>query len=88
MIDFFRWLPHPTYGKCGGAGKDCSKKPPLDWMDMAFAEHDNAMYDAKSKWDRTEADLVLAHALRDGDPKQLTLYGRIYRRLAMMVFRT
>lgn len=87
FLKFFRWLPHPTYGKCGGASKDCSDKPPLDWMDMAFAKHDNDLYEAKSNADKYMADLKLAYALREGDPKELPFYGKVYRLMAMMVFR-
>ena len=87
MIDFLRLFPHPTYGKCGGAKRDCSIKPPIDWMDIAFAIHDNDLFSAKDYIDRRSADNRLAKRLREGDPKKLSLYGRFYRRLAMLVFK-
>lgn len=93
MFNFMRKLPHPKYGKCGGASRDCSPKNPVDKMDDAFLIHDVALYNAdqmakeKRKAARKKADKELANSLRSIDPKNLGIWGRIYRRMAMMVFR-
>lgn len=87
MFEWIRRLPHLQYGKCGGFGRDCSIKPPRDWMDLAFEQHDKALYAAEDPDDRKAADHALARTLRCGDPKKLGLYGRFYRKLAMLIFR-
>lgn len=93
LAALFRWIPTPTYGKCGGAKKDCSIKPPIDPMDELFQEHDQNLYmarqlsfsDGRDKAEK-EADSILKEGLKKIDPKSLSLYGRIYRRLAILVF--
>ena len=93
FLNIFRKFPTPEYGKCGGRKRDCSPQRPKDWMDEAFARHDIQLHEAStaSKVRRKElkrnADRRLAYRLRIGNPKELSLYGRIYRRLAMLVFR-
>lgn len=94
MFEWLRKIPHPKYGKCGGASRDCSVKPPLDEIDQAFEKHDQDLYDAsiepdqiKQKAMRQIADINLGIRLRDADPKKLKWQGRIYRRMAMLVFR-
>ena len=94
MFNWFRWIPHPKYGKCGGRSRDCSEKPPRDWMDLAFENHDENLYIASFCEDEEnrrflekQADKKLGIDLRKGNPKELKLWGRIYRRMAMIIFR-
>lgn len=93
LRELARGIWHPTYGKCGGAVKDCSTRPPIDLMDQLFAEHDQNLYQTEFLDEpertlyRAAADIELARGLRELDPKTLSFYGRIYRRMAMMVFR-
>jgi len=87
MLNWIRKLPHPKYGKCGGYGRDCSLTPPRDWMDRAFEQHDKALSKCTTKHQCKQADHALARSLREGDPTALKLWGRIYRRLAMMIFK-
>lgn len=87
MFEWLRKIPHPGYGKCGGANRDCSPTPPRDWMDRAFEAHDKNLAAAKSKTDRKQADHALARILRAGDPKALSWRGKIYRRISMLIFR-
>lgn len=94
MFEWLRKIPHPKYGKCGGASRDCSVKPPLDDLDLAFEKHDNELFEAsietnpiKQKTMRQIADKNLAIRLRSIKSKNLKWQGRVYRRMAMMVFR-
>jgi len=97
-ISFFRdtlkWrLPHPGYGKCGGADKDCSPNPPIDEMDKLFYEHDMNLYSADQLPEpertqaRKESDWLLHAGLKNLDSSKLSLYGKIYRVMAIFVFR-
>ena len=97
MFNWVRKLPHPTYGKCGGASKDCSTTPPRDWMDIAFKEHDEDLKIASEektevlrKVARKGADRKLAKALRKGDSKKLNrkIYGPIYLFFSKLIFRS
>jgi len=87
MWNWLRKIPTPGYGKCGGANRDCSITKPRDWMDLAFEKHDNDLHKARTQVGRDKADQALGKALRKGDPKKLSLYGRIYRWGAMFVFK-
>lgn len=86
MFGWIRKLPHFGYGKCGGASRDCSIIPPHDWMDIAFKEHDDELEKAKTQEEYDKADKRLGEILKKGDPKKLRLWGRIYRRFAMIFF--
>lgn len=92
MFNWMRKIPHPKYGKCGGASRDCSPSKPIDEMDEAFASHDLELFEAdklpkeKRKAARKIADENLSISLRAIDSKKLSFRGRVYRRLAMMVF--
>lgn len=95
MWNWIRKLPHPGYGKCGSAPRDCSTKPVTDWLDLAFEQHDEDLRIASKeaigelkKLATLGADRKLAKALREGDPKKLKLWGRIYLFGAKMVFKT
>lgn len=90
----FRWFPTPGYGKCGGREKDCSPSKPIDEMDILFDEHDDNLYlsgqletDHEEHQARKEADLLLYTGLLHLDPKKLGWYGRLYRRVALLVFK-
>lgn len=85
-----RKIPHPTYGNYGGAKKKCTTHrclAPIDWMDKAFMEHDIDLRKAKTKEDRDKADKELGRKLRQGNPKKLKLYGKLYRVASMWVFK-
>ena len=83
---FGRFTPH--YGKCGGAKRDCAVRPEeLDWMDKAFLQHDTSLHDAQTDEERQAADKALGRSLRAGDPKKLTLWGKTYRQMAMLIFK-
>lgn len=92
-IEWFRWFPTPGYGKCGGAEKDCSTRPPLDEMDILFLEHDQNLYQADQLEEpqrseaRKESDKLLHDGLTALDPKNLSFYGRLYRFFAILVFK-
>jgi len=89
MFEWLRKIPHPGYGKCGGANRDCSISKPRDWMDIAFEQHDNELQEAKTDGDRKKADMKLGTILREGNPKKLTrkIYGRVYLFFAKMFFK-
>ncbi len=94
IADWARGIIHPTYGKCGGGKLDCSLRKPIDEMDVLFQEHDQNLYQAgQLKTDheehqaRKEADLLLYTGLLHLDPKKLGWYGRLYRRVALLVFK-
>ncbi len=94
MWNWIRRLPSPTYGKCGGASKDCSLKKPRDWMDLAFEQHDKDLNLASKettkglkKLARKGADRKLGKKLRSGNKKKLGLWGRVYLFGAKFVFR-
>lgn len=94
LADWFRKFPTPTYGKCGGAKKDCSPKRPKDEMDELFEQHDMNLYAAdqltthfEQKAARKEADKILYEGLKKVNSKKLSLYGRFYRQIAMVVFK-
>lgn len=96
-LNKFKWLrkiPTPTYGKCGGASKDCSTSKPRDWMDLAFEEHDEDLriaalekIEGLRKLAESAADRKLGKTLRSGDKKELGLWGRIYLFGAKLVFK-
>lgn len=94
MFNWLRKIPHPHYGKCGGANRDCSPSGPIDEIDEAFDLHDDELHAAslltdpiKQKTARQVADKSLYIRLRDADPKKLKWRGRLYRRLAMVAFK-
>jgi len=96
MLNWLRKIPHPGYGKCGGANRDCSISKPRDWMDLAFEEHDNDLQSASQKVTKVlrdlaknNADIKLGKALRKGDPKKLNkeIWGRIYLFGAKIAFK-
>ena len=93
LASLFRWIPTPTYGKCGGAKKDCSPSKPRDEMDELFEQHDMNLYasdqlpENERKLARKEADKILYEGLRKVNGSKLNLYGKIYRRIAMVVFK-
>lgn len=93
IFELLRKIPTPQYGKCGGASRDCAPIIPIDWMDVAFAKHDNDLYKTNKIVDdelrmraRKLADKNLFLSLKSGDSKELKLWGRIYRRLSMVIF--
>lgn len=94
MWNLFRHIWTPTYGKCGGASKDCSSSKPRDWLDLAFEEHDQDLNIASKekkegmrKIAKRGADRKLAKALRKGDKKKLGWWGRIYLWGSKIVFK-
>jgi len=93
IASLFRNIPHPKYGKCGGAKLDCSPKPPKDEMDELFEDHDINLFQAdqlpkeERKSARKEADKILYEGLKKLDASKLNWYGKLYRQMAMVVFR-
>lgn len=94
MKEWFRFLPHFGYGKCGGRNRDCSMSKPRDWMDKAFENHDCVLHEAEKEKDkklrnilRRQADVSLGKALRSGNAKELKLYSKIYLFFAKLIFR-
>jgi len=94
MFEWIRRLPHPGYGKCGSAARDCSTSKPRDWMDLAFEKHDQDLNIASKeptkglkKLARKGADRKLGETLRSGNNKLLGLWGRIYLFGAKLIFR-
>lgn len=85
----------PDYGSCGGYSISCAPPPkPVDEMDELFAQHDMNLYSTNQlvsyyerEAARREADRILGQGLRKLDAKKLSLYGRAYRRFAMLIFR-
>lgn len=86
-------MPTPGYKKCGGAKRDCSVKPPRDPMDILFEQHDMNLYLAdqlspvERKIARKEADRILYEGLKNLDTSKISLYGKLYRQVAMVVFK-
>ena len=77
--EFLRGFPHPQYGSCGGAGKDCSvRRDELDPLDKLFFDHDNDLHDANGDQNkRLEADRKLRAgllALTDEDFKKIPVF--------------
>ena len=95
LASTFRWIPVPfKYGRCGGRSRDCSPAKPIDDLDALFAQHDNDLYYAKQVLDleyretlEQRADKKLSEGLRNLDTSKLPLWGKIYRWMAMVVFK-
>lgn len=69
MLNIFRRIPHPNYGNYGGAYNKCSGPNcpiPIDWMDVAFAQHDIDLGEKTPL-----ADHKLGKKLQKGNPKEL-----------------
>lgn len=65
MLEWLRKIPHPTYGTCGGARKDCSiRREKLDPLDQIFFDHDNELDLANTPEQRQVADRKLNQAIR------------------------
>ena len=84
----------PNYGRCGGYSAPCDYPETIDEMDKLFRDHDRYLQAANYQSDpimkariREEADVLLGIGLRHIDPKKLSMYGRLYRTMAMTVFR-
>lgn len=59
----FRWVPTPTYGKCGGASKSCAiLREDLDPMDQLFFDHDWRCKVASSMTDPYEKEAAYKEA--------------------------
>ena len=62
-------------------------------MDELFEDHDINLYGADQlpeedrKIARRESDKILFEGLKNLDSKKLSLYGKLYRRVAMAVFK-
>lgn len=83
----------PTYGKCGGALKDCAIRN-LDPMDKLFLRHDNDLNVAETQADRDLADKRLHEGLKKLDGKAMKKikwykrpYAYLYRQAAIMIFK-
>lgn len=103
MKDWIRRLPHPTYGNYGGRLARCishnkdSCPFPIDWMDQAFMKHDIDLRAADKLDPETDANLIefkkrqadkdLYKHLKRGNPRSLSLYGKLYRRACLIIFK-
>lgn len=83
----WRKIPHPNYGNYGGARNTYDGAyNPIDCLDAAFAAHDIELSFAVNEKMRCQADARLTHRMRGVDASTLSFYGRIYRRVALIVF--
>lgn len=84
MRDWWRYIPHPIYGYYGGAYNIIGwlfKLAPKDWMDWAFLWHDILLgekVDCADEW--------LLEQLKTGDVSKLGWYGKVYRKMAIIIF--
>lgn len=86
-------IPHPGYGKCGGAWQDCSggNAKPKDDLDRAFLEHDADLEWAHMQMIESEKNRLILEANATlcknlHKEMQIGLYGKIYRFGAKIVF--
>jgi hypothetical protein len=97
LMSWWRKIPHPTYGNCGGGTLDCElgNHQPIDEMDELFLEHDTNLWLTEQldfnyeRWrGKLEADQILIDGLKSLDVKKLKrpIYGRMYRLGAITVF--
>lgn len=87
MVEWLRFIPHPTYGNYGGAKNKCTgpKCPlPIDAMDACFKRHDTCLEHADGYDDRQLCDNRLRKALRNVRVKGW--YARLYRRGCLCIF--
>lgn len=64
MKNWLRSLPHPTYGKAGGARKDVAiRRDELDPLDQLFYDHDWGLDSCHTDEEKREHDLKLHSAL-------------------------
>jgi hypothetical protein len=101
LPEWTRHLPHPTYGHYGGAKARCDSHKnamcpmPIDGMDWLFHKHDYDLRianiiedDGQKNLVRERADTGLALSLRAyKGPYARKIWGPVYRRLAMFIFR-
>ena len=96
VMEILRWIPHFTYGNCGGASNKCttSKAKPIDAMDKLFQKHDKVMYETrkikhlpKGKRLRKASDDTLYYGLLRLNTVNLSLYGKMYHFFALKVFK-
>lgn len=98
LPNWMRGIPHPLYGNYGGRPRKCRGEVcpmPVDGMDNLFRKHDSDLYIAnhmsneeERKMYQKQADHDLAIGLRKyKGPYANKLYGPMYRRMAMLVFR-
>lgn len=68
MGEWWRKIPHPTIGPCGGASKDCAiRREDLDPLQQLFYDHDNGLREAQSEEEREMVDQFLHEALKTFD---------------------
>ena len=92
MKEWFRRIPHFSYGNFGGADRH---KDPVDEMDKLFRKHDADLRSAKKITDKKlrkrackQADKDLGRALQyDLSPYHRKIYGPLYRFFASLIFR-
>ena len=83
----------PNYGECGGYSVSCAPKRPKDEMDELFQQHDMNLFASdqlppeERKIARKESDRILYEGLKSLDVKKISLYGKLYRQVAMVVFK-
>lgn len=79
--EWWRFIPHPSYGNYGGVynSKKCGE--PIDDLDYLFLCHDIELMD-----NNPNADINLCNGLKEIDFMSLGLYGFFYRLGALIVF--
>ena len=74
------------YGNYGGPGNHAQK--PIDQMDEYFRQHDVSYLEGYKYRQLRESDLKLVANLASVDPSTLTRAGKLYRRRAMLYFKS
>jgi len=90
MIKWFRKIPHPSYGNwCGAKNTHIAwdGKKPIDKMDRACRYHDFKLRSAINKKEELKADAYLWKRMKKIKPKTLSLYGKLYRRCCLIIFK-
>lgn len=90
MSEFWRKIPHPTYGNYGGKRKTGNNytATPIDPMDYLFRLHDMTLLYNEDPLSRALADISLFNGLKDIKNKDLAkpIYGRFFKYGCIAVF--
>ncbi len=83
MGEWWRKIPHHTYGRAGGARKDVAiRREELDPLDQLFYDHDWGLDGAESAEERLMVDQQLHEALKDFDEyAEIPWYRRWYAKM-------
>jgi len=87
MIEWLRYIPHPTYGNYGGARKKCVGPEcplPIDALDELFRQHDVCLRKCVDKEQRQACDKNLNKELKKNKTKGK--YAWFYRACCIAIF--